>query len=81
MLDKNNAEVTISFRLIFQFQHPYNVNAKLIEFLYQSLGSLLMIFFFFLFFFFFFFFKKLGFDISCKFSPGENLHEISEPIF
>ena len=27
-----------------------------------------------------FFFLKTGFDISCKVSPGDNLHELSKPI-
>ena len=28
----------------------------------------------------FFFFQKIGFDISCKLSPGDNLLEKSKPI-
>ena len=32
--------------------------------------------------FFLFFSKKIGFGISCKLSPnGDNLHEMSKPIF
>ena len=26
-------------------------------------------------------FQKIGFDIICKLSPQENLHEMSDPIF
>ena len=25
--------------------------------------------------------QKIGIDISCKLSPGDKLHELSEPIF
>ena len=27
------------------------------------------------------FFQKIDFDILCKLSPGDNLHEMSKPIF